>query len=424
MSEDLNTRASQPTSAGTPPNTPAPEPERIEPVRAKPERRTMLVGCLLVFMAQMATTIYLPSLPAVQHDLGVSRSFAALSVSLFVIGAAAPVVLWGRAAARYGRRPAVLAALALFVAASALLAVNSSADALLVLRCVQGIGAGGAAIIARIFVRDLGGGDALARRLSVLSIAFVTALGGGQFLGGLIGTYADWRAGFVVLAVLGALGALGAATLPLEPGQGRAEPTNMIRIYWDILKVPAFLLPTVAGGLGFATIVLLQEVAPFVFQDHFGLGVDAYGNMGLLFGLAYFAGAMMVNRLVASAGSSRLMRIGAVIMTASGILMVGLWLRPSVPTAAALVVFTALYCATTFGQSALFPSSMAVSVSAVKDHGAYAVALCGFLAQSIAGVVATFATLLHANLAWAGVAAALSALAYVLVRRDNLNRSR
>lgn len=152
--------------------------------------------------------------------------------------------------------------------------------------------------------------------------------------------------------------------------------------------------------------------------------MDAYGNMGLLFGLAYFAGAMMVNRLVASAGSNRLMRIGALIMTGSGVLVVVLWLLPSVPPAAALVVFTALYCATTFGQAALFPSSMAVSVSAVKDHGAYAVALCGFLAQSIAGVVATFATLLHANLAWAGIAAALSALAYVLVRRDNPDRIR
>ncbi|MEU4128729.1 MFS transporter [Streptomyces wuyuanensis] len=414
MSEARSRGTSRTTEAR--PDVPAPEPEH-----RKPERRTMLVGCLLVFTAQMATTVYLPSLPAVQHDLGVSRSFAALSVSLFVIGAAAPVVLWGRAADRYGRRASVLAALVLFVASSALLALNTSAWGLLVLRSVQGIGAGGAAIIARIFVRDLGGGDALARRLSVLSIAFVTALGGGQFLGGLIGTYAHWQTGFVVLAVVGTAGALGVATLPLHPGRGRAEQTGMIRIYLRILMVPAFLKPTIAGGLGFATIVLLQEVAPFVFQHHFDLSVDAYGNVGLLFGLAYFAGAVMVNRLVASAGSSRLMRIGALIMTGSGLLLIVLWLLPDVPLTAALVVFTALYCAVTFGQAALFPSSMAVAVSAVKDHGAYAVALCGFLAQSIAGVVATFAVLLHTNLVWAGVAAALSALAYALVRRDASN---
>jgi predicted MFS family arabinose efflux permease len=389
----------------------------------KPERRTVVVACLLVFMMQMATTIYLPSLPAVEHELGVSRSIAALSVSLFVVGAAAPVVVWGRMADRYGRRASMLASLALFVVCSTLLALNTSAEGLLILRFLQGVGAGGAGIIARIFVRDLGNGDALARRLSVLSIAFVVALGGGQFLGGMIGEYSHWQLGFVVLAVVGTIGAIGTMTLTLDPGQGRNEQASMVGIYFRILTIPAFLLPTMAGGLGFATIVLLQEVAPFVFQQHFDMSVDAYGNVGLLFGLSYFAGAVMVNRLAASAGSLWLMRVGALIMTGSGILLTALWLLPGVPLAAALVVFIVLYCATTFGQGALFPSSMAVAVSQVKEHGAYAVALCGFLAQSIAGVVATFAVLLHDNLAWAGVATALSALAYLLVRQSIAGRT-
>jgi MFS transporter, DHA1 family, multidrug resistance protein len=376
----------------------------------------VLVGCLLVFMTQMATTIYLPSLPAVERELGISRSYAALSVSLFVIAAAAPVLLWGRAAERYGRRTAVLASLALFVVASALLAVNTSAAGLLILRSLQGIGAGGAAILARIFVRDLGDGEALARRLSVLSIAFVVALGGGQFLGGLIGRYSHWQMGFVVLAVVGTLGALGTLTLPLQGAQNRLASTN--RIYLCILTTPAFLLPTVAAGLGFATIVLLQEVAPFVFQQHFGLSVDGYGNVGLLIGLSYFAGAMTVNRLAASAGSARLMRVGALVMTGAGVVLVTLWLLPGIPLAAALVVFIVLYCVTTFGQAALFPSSMAVAVTSVKGNGAYAVALCGFFAQSIAGITASLAVVLHNNVTWACVATALSAAAYLLVRRS------
>jgi MFS family permease len=385
---------------------------------SKPERRTVFVACLLVFMAQMATTIYLPSLPAVEHELGISRSYAALSVSLFVIGAAAPVVLWGRAADRYGRRASVLASLALFVVASALLALNTSAEGLLILRSLQGVGAGGAAIIARIFVRDLADGEALARRLSVLSIAFVVALGGGQFIGGLIGKYSHWQMGFVVLAVIGAIGAIGTTTLTLDAGQGRNGQAAMADIYFRILTIPAFLLPTIAAGLGFATIVLLQEVAPFVFQQYFGMSVDEYGNIGLLFGLSYFAGAVMVNRLAATAGSTLLMRAGALIMTGSGILLVVLWLLPGIPLIVALVVFIVLYCATTFGQAALFPTSMAVAVTNVKEHRAYAVALCGFFAQSIAGITATLAVVLRDNLTWAGVATTLSALAYLLVRRS------
>ena len=111
------------------------------------------------------------------------------------------------------------------------------------------------------------------------------------------------------------------------------------------------------------------------------------------------------------------MRIGALVMTGSGLLLITLWLLPGIPLVAALVVFIVLYCVTTFGQAALFPSSMAVAVTSVKGNGAYAVALCGFFAQSIAGITASLAVVLHNNVTWACVATALSAVAYLLVRR-------
>ena len=58
--------------------------------------RTMTLACLLVFMAQMATTVYLPSLPTVMRELAMSRRATELSISIFVIGAALPVLFWGR----------------------------------------------------------------------------------------------------------------------------------------------------------------------------------------------------------------------------------------------------------------------------------------------------------------------------------------
>ncbi|WP_205648009.1 MFS transporter [Actinomadura rubteroloni] len=394
--------------------------DRRAPERAD-ARRVLLWSCLVVFMAQMATTIYLPALPAVMRELDVSRGFAGASISVFVIGAAAPVVPWGRAADRYGRRGPLLASLGLFVACCVALAVTTSPALLLVLRALQGIGAGGSAIIARIAVRDLGSGDQLARRLSVLSIAFITALGGGQFTGGLLTRYADWRLGFVVLAVVGAAAIATSFALPFGPARPAGEAGNVFRVGLRLLRTPGFALPTYAGGLGFATVVVLQEVAPFVFQQHFGLAADAYGGVGLLLAPAYFAGAMTVNRTVARFGAGRLMRTGALIMTGSGLAMVVLWSLDAgrVP---ALTAFIALYCVTTFGQAVLFPNSMAAAASADPAHGAYAIALCGFVQQSTAGLAALAATPLRAELAWSATAAALSALAWFLVRGTTLSK--
>lgn len=373
---------------------------------ARPASRVMVLCCLIVFMAQMATTVYLPSLPAVMRELAMSQRLVEISISGFVVGAALPVLFWGSAADRWGRRGPLLVSLALFVLCSALLSVAGSAAELLCLRVLQGIGAGGAAIIARIIVRDHWSGDELARRLSVLSIAFITALGAGQFIGGLIGEYSHWQAGFVLMAVTGAVVALLSMTLPLQGGRPVAARQGGSP-YWQILRRPSFVLPACAGGLGFATTITLQEVSPFVFQEHFGLAVASFGNVGLLIGLAYFCGAMTVNRTVAKLGGKKLMRAGALLMAAATVAMLLCWHLGALEARPGLLLFVGLYCLTIFGQAVLFPNSMATAVSEAKNHGAHAMALCGFVQQGLAGIAATVSVLLHHNGAWTLAVAAL-----------------
>ncbi|MEU6988694.1 MFS transporter [Streptomyces sp. NPDC046324] len=375
----------------------------------------MTLACLAVFMTQMATTIYLPSLPAVMRELRVSHAYAQLSVAVFVLGAALPVMAWGSAADRYGRRRPMMWSLALFVISSGSLALVHTPAMLLVLRALQGVAAGGSAIIARILVRDLWSGDELARRLSVLSIAFITALGGGQFMGGLIGRYARWETGFVVLAALGAVAAMLTLTVPMQVG--RRGVTGARGAYAAIARRSGFLPSACAGGLGFAAIVTLQEVTPFVFEEHFGLSVATYGTLGLLIGISYFAGAVTVNRTVSTAGMTSLMRRGTLVIATSGVAMFALWAMGRSGDTVALMAFVTLYCAMTFGQSMLFPNSMATAVSRVSsDQGAHAVALCGFLQQSMAGLAAAAATLLRPNLAWSTAVAVLGVTAWVLAR--------
>ncbi len=378
--------------------------------------RAMALACLIVFMAQTATTVYLPSLPIVMRELGMTQGAAELSISAYVIGAALPVLFWGAAAERWGRRGPLLISLLLFAACSLLLASCTSAPALLALRAVQGIAGGGAAIIARIVVRDNWRGDELARRLSVLSIAFITALGGGQFIGGLIGRYSHWQAGFVLMAVTAALAIALSHALPLKAGRREAVTSGMAGTYRAVLQRPGFLWPAFAGGLGFATTVTLQEVSPFVFQEHFQLAVTSFGSIGLLIGVAYFSGAMLVNRLVSRVGGARLMHAGATLVAAATTLMLASWAGGLLTHAAGLWIFIALYCLTIFGQAVLFPNSMATAVSDAQAHGAHAMALCGFLQQGLAGIAATAAVLLHHDGTWTVAVFVLGALTFLLIK--------
>ncbi|MTJ80335.1 MAG: multidrug effflux MFS transporter [Telmatospirillum sp.] len=394
----------------------------------------MALCCLIVFMAQMATTVYLPSLPTVMAELGMTQGMVELSISAFVVGAALPVLFWGWAADRWGRRGPLLGALSLFAATSLLLAAAAGATELLVLRTLQGVAAGGAAIIARIIVRDNWQGDELARRLSVLSIAFITALGGGQFAGGLIARYSHWQSGFLLMAATSAAAIALSFSLPMDGGRRAAgggtdaqpkgtpkgTPTGTIRsgglgIYLSILVRPGFFWPACAGGLGFATTVTLQEVSPFLFEEKFHLPPTGFGTIGLLIGLAYFSGALLVNRKVAHVGGRRLMQTGARLIGAATGAMLLLRLLGFLEGTSGLVVFTGLYCLTTFGQAVLFPNSMATAVSDCRSHGAHAMALAGFLQQTLAGVAATASVLFHSDSRWAPAVFVLGGLTLLQV---------
>ena len=182
----------------------------------------MALACLVVFMAQMATTV--PAVAACRHARTEddARRRRVVHLRLCDRRGAAGAVLGRRRGTLGQARPVADLAAAVRRQQPAARRLHGRAGAARVARH-PGHRGGGAAIIARIIVRDYWRGDELARRLSVLSIAFITALGGGQFVGGLIGRYSHWQTGFVLMAVIAALAIGLSMALPLKAGTHRGH---------------------------------------------------------------------------------------------------------------------------------------------------------------------------------------------------------
>ncbi|TRN08607.1 MFS transporter [Vibrio fluvialis] len=355
--------------------------------------RLLLLSCSLVLMAQMSTTLYLPALPLVASEINISRYGAELSISLFVFGAALPVIYWGHAAEKYGRKSVLSLALLLFIGACLSLYVAQSLTQLLLARVIQGAAAGGAAIIARIVIRDYWSGDALAQKLSLLSMAFIAALGLGQFVGSLLTLYSDWRIGFLLLALIALLALLTTSRFPLKgPAQPQHAPGAFSTHYLTILQDKGFLVPCVQGGLGFATIVTLQQASPFVFAETLDLSSQWFGVFGLAIGLVYLLGSLHVKRHVTRIGSQPMLRRGAYCVALGALLMLGLWLlSDTLPPHVLTGGYLAVYLGVIWGQAGVFPNSMSLAASHSAHSGARSIALCGFLQQSMAGVAAMLA---------------------------------
>lgn len=164
------------------------------------------------------------ALPAIQRDLGLTRSqlaFAAVGYGLTFSGL---LLLGGRLADRFGRRTTFLAGTAVFAAASTLAAAAPSFTVLLAARLAQGVGAAVAAPAAMALLGTVFP-DPLSRRRAIAAWGGISSAGAtvGTLLGGLLATI-SWRWAFAVPAAATCLALLAARRLvPRESPAARSR---------------------------------------------------------------------------------------------------------------------------------------------------------------------------------------------------------
>ncbi|WP_318365419.1 purine nucleoside transporter PunC [Enterobacter sp.] len=102
----------------------------------------------------LATDMYLPAFAVIQSDLQTPAAAVSASLSLFLAGFAVAQLAWGPLSDRYGRRPILLAGLAIFAVGCLGMLWVRDATWLLVLRFVQAVGVCAAAVTWQALVTD------------------------------------------------------------------------------------------------------------------------------------------------------------------------------------------------------------------------------------------------------------------------------
>ncbi|MGE8181839.1 multidrug effflux MFS transporter [Pseudomonas mandelii] len=357
---------------------------------------TLLVTCSTVFLAQLGMSIYLPALPDIARGLSADASQVSWGLAVYLIGMALPMLFWGSLGQRIGRKPALLAALGIYGLGNLALPLSQSLETFLFWRLVQGMGASGISVMARVLIRDSFRGDLLAKALSWISISFVVALGIGQYLGSIIQVALGWPAIFYLLGGASLLMAMAVArvTFPLlheEPVQSSAWPS-----YWRILRDRAFLLPALAGGLGYGVIIAFNTAAPLILQGPFNWSAVEYGLLGWPISAAYFLGALGVNAFVLRTGQRWLMTAGVgLVLGGSAVMLLG-----SIAGTSVALLLWLPYCFAVFGQSLNYPISLSLANDGSPVGGAYAMALSGFIHQLMAAIIGAIASLIASQQAW------------------------
>src|SRR5688572_19669556 len=145
----------------------------------------------------MEMTVVSTAMPTVVAELGGALHYAWVFTA-YMLTSTVTVPIYGKLADVYGRKPVMLAAMALFLAGSMASGQARTMEQLIFFRAIQGIGAGGMQPIAITVVGDIYNIEERAKMQGLFAGVWAIAGLAGPLLGGLIVAVLSWRWVFYV----------------------------------------------------------------------------------------------------------------------------------------------------------------------------------------------------------------------------------
>jgi DHA1 family bicyclomycin/chloramphenicol resistance-like MFS transporter len=357
----------------------------------------------------LTTDMYLPSLPDIARQFTTSTAQVQLTISAYLIGFAVGQILYGPVSDRHGRKPVLLAALALYCVAGLACALSTSIEMLIVARFVQALGGSGGIVLARAIVRDFHSGVRAGRELSLIGSVMALAPVLAPIVGGVLQTGFGWRSIFVTLVAAGLVG-VGVVWLLLpETLATRAaepvSPSTMLKSYRAVACNPAYLAYLALATTSYAGLFAWISGASFVLQNLYGLSPFNFGIAFALGSVGYMIGATTAARLVTRLGIDGTLGVGAGALAAGGTAMV-VSVALGFTSAVSLVLPVAIYLA---GLGMVLPQAIAGAMTPFPERAGSASSLLGFIQQSAAALCGAVVGWLLGEDAWP-LAAAVAAM--------------
>jgi DHA1 family bicyclomycin/chloramphenicol resistance-like MFS transporter len=285
-----------------------------------PGRALALVLGLIALIPPLAVHLFLPVIPAVKVALDLTDAHAQLTFSIALFGMAFATLVYGSLSDRYGRRRVLLSGLALFLFGGVVSSMATTADALVMGRLVQAVGAGCAMTLVRSIARDAYRAEHLVTAIAYLTMFSTLGPMVSPFIGGLLIDTLGWRSVFGF-----ALGAGGVITLcvywsipeTLAVANRVKAGGGILRSYGALfsrLRFNAFVLQT---GLNTGAFMVMASASASLMTELLHRPSTEFGLYFLLFPIGFFAGNLVSSRVGNRVSTETMILIGSVITLAS-----------------------------------------------------------------------------------------------------------
>lgn len=353
-------------------------------------RLALIIGSLSA-LAPLSIDLYLPALPELTRNFGVSASEGQLTLTACLAGLALGQLVAGPLSDRLGRRRPLLVGLAAYCAASFACALAPSLYVLVAFRFVQGLAGAAGIVIARAIVRDLRSGAAAARVYSILMLVTGMAPILAPIVGAQLLRVTTWNGLFVTLAILGLVLLLATAvgldeTLPADRRKSGSS-RETVRTFQRLLSDRAFLGYTLVLGAAFGELFAYIAGSPFVLQNIHGVSPQLYGAVFAVNALGLVICGQINAVLVGRVRPTRLLAFGVAVSAAAGLCLLAVVLVGGIGLAGILPCLFAVVASLGF----VVPNATALALTDHPQVAGSASALLGVLPFLIGAAVAPLA---------------------------------
>ncbi|WP_392343071.1 MFS transporter [uncultured Shewanella sp.] len=167
--------------------------------------RFILCSFALVLLYPTAIDLYLVGLPQIAKDLGASESQLHIAFSVYLAGMATTMVFAGKLSDVIGRRPIAITGAIIFTLASFMGSTVENSQSFLIVRFIQGIGAGSCYVVAFAILRDKLDDKRRAKILSMVNGITCIMPVFAPVIGHLIMLSFPWPSLFITMAAMGGM---------------------------------------------------------------------------------------------------------------------------------------------------------------------------------------------------------------------------
>jgi DHA1 family bicyclomycin/chloramphenicol resistance-like MFS transporter len=272
----------------------------------------------LVMLGPFSVDTYLPSFPAIQREFAVTPLQLQQTLTAYLVAFAVMTLFLGSLSDSLGRRPVILACLAVYVLGSVGCAVAQSFPQLLWCRAAQGLSAGVGWVVGRAIVRESYPGHEAQRLLSLITMIFGLAPALAPVIGGALQGAFGWRAVFVFLTLFGALQLVVCGwALPETHPREKRQPfaaAPLLKVYLALARSTRLRLLSLAVALNFCGFFLYVSSAPSIIYRLFGLTEHHFPVLFVPGIAGIMLGAFLSNRMAGRVSRQRTVKIGYFVM--------------------------------------------------------------------------------------------------------------